>query len=49
MHQKRFMGQIELENLIMDNLSKYGILVSQQNSCDNPALIREAVRPSLVT
>jgi hypothetical protein len=49
LHKKRYMGNIELENMIMDNLSKYGLLVSQQNVAENPALLREAVRPSLIT
>jgi len=48
-NKKRFMGKIELENMIMDNISKYGLLVTQQNSTENPALFREAVRPSLIT
>ena len=48
-NKKRFMGKIELENMIMDNISKYGLLVTQQNSTENPALLREAVRPSLIT
>ena len=44
------MGNIELENMIMDNMSKYGLLVTAQStSTENPALIREALRPSLVT
>ena len=28
LHSKRCMGSIELENLIMDSKSKYGLLVS---------------------
>ena len=47
--KKRNMGKIELENLIMDSMSKYGLLVWSQNSCENPALLREAIRPSLIT
>ena len=47
--KKRYMGSIELENLIMDNKSKQGLLVSQSNTCENPALLREALRPSLIT
>ena len=44
------MGNIELENMIMDNMSKYGLLVNTNNtSTENPALIREALRPSLIT
>ena len=44
------MGNIELENMIMDNKSKYGLLVSSNNQAtENPALMREAFRPSLVT
>lgn len=44
------MGNIEFENMIMDNLSKYGILVSSSvNTAENPALFREAMRPSLIT
>ena len=43
------MGNIELENMIMDNMSKYGLLVNASNKTDNTALIREAFRPSLVT
>ena len=44
------MGNIELENMIMDNVSKYGLLVSTNKSAtENPALLREAFRPSLVT
>lgn len=49
LHKKRYMGNIELENMIMDSMSKYGLLVSQSNVCENPALLREAVRPSLIT
>lgn len=49
LHKNRYIGNIELENMIMDNKSKYGLLVSQQNNTENPALIREAVRPSLIT
>lgn len=47
--QKRYMGNIELENMIMDSMSKYGLLVNQSSASENPALIREAVRPSLIT
>lgn len=44
------MGNIELENMIMDNMSKYGLLVSaNKQETENPALLREALRPSLVT
>ena len=43
------MGNIELENMIMDNLSKIGMLVNCKNKTENPALLREAMRPSLVT
>ena len=44
------MGEIELENMIMDNMSKYGMLVNiQKGAAENPALIREAMRPSLIT
>ena len=47
---RRKMGEIELENMIMDNLSKYGMLVNvQKGAAENPALIREAMRPSLIT
>ena len=50
LNKKRYMGNIELENMIMDNMSKYGLLVTAQStSTENPALIREALRPSLVT
>ena len=49
LHKKRYMGNIELENLIMDNMSKYGLLINQQKNCENPALLREAMRPSLIT
>ena len=39
-----------LENLIMDNRSKYGILATKDKAvAENPALLREAMRPSLVT
>ena len=49
-NKKRYMGNIELENMIMDNMSKYGLLVStNQQATENPALLREAFRPSLVT
>lgn len=48
--RKRYMGNIELENMIMDNLSKYGLLVSSTvGATENPALLREAMRPSLIT
>ena len=48
--RKRYMGNIELENMIMDNLSKYGLLVSGNvNATENAALFREALRPSLIT
>ena len=43
------MGNIELENMIMDNLSKIGLLVNGKNETENPTLLREALRPSLVT
>ena len=44
------MGNIELENLITDGLNKYGILVKDRHSSTvNPALLREALRPSLIT
>lgn len=44
------MGNIELENMIMDNMSKYGLLVNANSTAtENPALIREALRPSLIT
>ena len=49
LHKTRYMGNIELENMIMDNMSKYGLLVSQTNASENPALLREAMRPSLIT
>ena len=46
----RYMGNVELENLIMDNRSKYGILATKDKAvAENPALLREAMRPSLVT
>lgn len=48
--QKRYMGNIELENMIMDNKSKYGLLVNSKHvACENPSLLREAMRPSLIT
>lgn len=49
-NKKRYMGNIELENMIMDNMSKYGLLVNANSTAtENPALIREALRPSLIT
>ena len=48
--ERRQMGNIELENLITDGLNKYGILVKDRHSSTvNPALLREALRPSLIT
>lgn len=48
--RRRYMGNIELENMIMDNLSKSGLLVSSNvNQTENPSLFREAYRPSLIT
>lgn len=44
------MGNIELENMIMDNMSKYGLMrTSSEGKAQNPALLREAFRPSLIT
>ena len=43
------MGNAELENMIMDNLSKIGLLVTGKQETENPALYREAMRPSLIT
>ena len=46
----RYMGNIELENMIMDNMSKYGLMrTSSEGKAQNPALLREAFRPSLIT
>jgi len=48
--RRRYMGNIELENMIMDNLSKFGLLVSSNtNQTENPSLVREAYRPSLIS
>ena len=47
--QKSYMGNIELENMIMDNKSKYGLLVnSKVETAQNANLMREALRPSLI-
>ena len=44
------MGNTELENMIMDNMSKYGLMrTSSEGKAQNPALLREAFRPSLIT
>ena len=48
-NKKRYMGNVEFENMIMDNKSKYGLLVTAKDTpTGNAALLREAMRPSLV-
>ena len=49
LNERRYMGNAELENMIMDNLSKIGLLVNGKQETENPALFREAMRPSLIT
>ena len=38
-----------LEKMIMDNLSKIGLMITSANGTNNPILVREAMRPSLIS
>ena len=42
-------GDMALEKMIMDNLSKIGLMITSSGDTNNPVLIREAMRPSLIT
>ena len=41
-------GDMALEKMIMDNLSKIGLMITSKGG-HNPILVREAMRPSLIS
>ena len=42
-------GDMQLEKMIMDNLSKIGLMATTGEDTSNIILIREAMRPSLIS